>query len=125
MAKSQIRKIRQTVIFISHDEDFLSETADTIVHLRLVKHRKEAETLVEHLDYDSYSDQRKANFIKQSQQAANDQRAYDKTMEKHRGQAKCRNCASSYQRQYCWRLLAKKMKMFSLQENALKRQLSP
>ena len=82
--KSQIRKIRQTVIFISHDEDFLSETADTIVHLRLVKHRKEAETLVEHLDYDSYSDQRKANFIKQSQQAANDQRAYDKTMEKHR-----------------------------------------
>ena len=63
--------MRQTVIFISHDEDFLSESADTIVHLRLVKHRKEAETLVEHLDYDSYSDQRKVNFIKQSQQAAN------------------------------------------------------
>ena len=81
MAKSQIRKIRQTVIFISHDEDFLLKRLDTIVHLRLVKHRKEAETLVEHLDYDSYSDQRKANFIKQSQQAANDQRAYDKTME--------------------------------------------
>ncbi len=53
--KGQIQKTRQTVIFISHDEDFLSETADTIVHLRLVKHRKEAETLVEHLDYDSYS----------------------------------------------------------------------
>ena len=79
--KRQIRKIRQTVIFISHDEDFLSQTADTIVHLRLVKHRKEAETLVEHLDYDSYSEQRKANFARQSQQAANDQRAYDKTME--------------------------------------------
>lgn len=40
--KGQIQKTRQTVIFISHDEDFLSETADTIVHLRLVKHRKEA-----------------------------------------------------------------------------------
>ena len=82
--KSQIRKIRQTVIFISHDEEFLSQTADTIVHLRLVKHRKEAETLVEHLDYDRYSEQRKANFTRQSQQAANDQRTYDKTMEKHR-----------------------------------------
>ena len=82
--KSQIQKMRQTVIFISHDEDFLSQTADTIVHLRLVKHRKEAETLVEHLDYDRYSEQRKANFARQSQQAANDQRAYDKTMEKHR-----------------------------------------
>ena len=54
--------MRQTVIFISHDEDFLSQTADTIIHLRLIKHRKEAETLVEHLDYDSYSDQRKANL---------------------------------------------------------------
>ena len=56
--KGQIQKTRQTVIFISHDEDFLSQTADTIVHLRLVKHRKEAETLVEHLDYDRYSEQR-------------------------------------------------------------------
>ena len=82
--KKQIQKMRQTVIFISHDEDFLSQTADTIIHLRLIKHRKEAETLVEHLDYDSYSDQRKASFIRLSQQAANDQRAYDKTMEKHR-----------------------------------------
>ena len=54
--------MRQTVIFISHDEDFLSQTADAIVHLRLVKHRKEAETLVEHLDYARYSEQRKANL---------------------------------------------------------------
>jgi len=53
--KRKIQKMKQTVIFISHDEDFLSQTADTIVHLRLVKHRKEAETLVEHLDYDRYS----------------------------------------------------------------------
>ena len=82
--KGHIQKTRQTVIFISHDEDFLSQTADTIVHLQLVKHRKEAETLVEHLDYDSYSEQRKASFVRQSQQAANDQRVYDKTMEKHR-----------------------------------------
>ena len=62
MAKKTDTEDEQTVIFISHDEDFLSETADTIVHLRLVKHRKEAETLVEHLDYESYSDQRKANL---------------------------------------------------------------
>ena len=60
--KSKIQEIRQTVIFISHDEEFLSQTADTIIHLRLVKHRKEAETLVEHLDYDRYSEQRKAHL---------------------------------------------------------------
>lgn len=115
--KGQIQKIRQTVIFISHDEDFLSETADTIVHLRLVKHRKEAETLVEHLDYDSYSDQRKANFARQSQQAANDQRAYDKTMEKHqRVKQNVETALRATKDSTAGRLLAKKMKNVLSQE---------
>lgn len=115
--KGQIQKIRQTVIFISHDEDFLSQTADTIIHLRLVKHRKEAETLVEHLDYDRYSEQRRVNFARQSQQAANDQRSYDKTMEKHRQvkqrvETALRNTKDST----AGRLLAKKMKNVLSQE---------
>ena len=120
--KGQIRKIRQTVIFISHDEDFLSETADTIVHLRLVKHRKEAETLVEHLDYDSYSDQRKANFARQSQQAANDQRAYDKTMEKHRRvKQNVETALRATKDSTAGRLLAKKMKNVLSQEKRYER----
>ena len=115
--KSQIRKIRQTVIFISHDEDFLSQTADTIVHLRLVKHRKQAETLVEHLDYDLYSEQRKANFARQSQQAANDQRAYDKTMEKHRRvKQNVETALRATKDSTAGRLLAKKMKTVLSQE---------
>ena len=115
--KKQIQKMRQTVIFISHDEDFLSQTADTIIHLRLIKHRKEAETLVEHLDYDSYSDQRKANFARQSQQAANDQRAYDKTMEKHRRvKQNVENALRNTKNDVAGRLLAKKMKNVLSQE---------
>ena len=115
--KKQIQKMRQTVIFISHDEDFLSQTADTIIHLRLVKHREEAETLVEHLDYDSYSDQRKANFARQSQQAANDQRAYDKTMEKHRRvKQNVENALRNTKNDVAGRLLAKKMKNVLSQE---------
>ena len=115
--KSQIQKMRQTVIFISHDEDFLSQTADTIIHLRLIKHRKEAETLVEHLDYDSYSDQRKANFARQSQQAANDQRAYDKTMEKHRRvKQNVETALRATKDSTAGRLLAKKMKNVLSQE---------
>ena len=115
--KGQIQKIGQTVIFISHDEDFLSQTADTIIHLRLVKHRKEAETLVEHLDYDRYSEQRRVNFARQSQQAANDQRSYDKSMEKHRRvkqnvETALRNTKDST----VGRLLAKKMKNVLSQE---------
>lgn len=121
--KDQIQKIRQTVIFISHDEDFLSETADTIVHLRLVKHRKEAETLVEHLDYDRYSEQRKANFARQSQRAANDQRAYDKTMEKHRRvKQNVETALRSTKDSTAGRLLAKKMKTVLSQEKRFEKE---
>ena len=115
--KKQIHKTRQTVIFISHDEDFLSQTADTIIHLRLIKHRKEAETLVEHLDYDSYSDQRKASFVRQSQQAANDQRVYEKTMEKHRRvKQNVETALRATKDSTAGRLLAKKMKNVLSQE---------
>ena len=115
--KIQIQKIRQTVIFISHDEDFLSRTADTIIHLRLVKHRKEAETLVEHLDYDRYSEQIKANFARQSQQADNDQRSYEKTMEKHRRvKQKVETALRNTKDSTAGRLLAKKMKNVLSQE---------
>ena len=115
--KGQIQKMRQTVIFISHDEEFLSQTADTIIHLRLVKHRKEAETLVEHLDYDRYSQHRKANFARQSQQAANDQRAYNKTMEKHRRvKQKVETALRNTKDSTAGRLLAKKMKNVLSQE---------
>ena len=115
--KGQIQKIRQTVIFISHDEDFLSQTADTIIHLRLVKHRKEAETLVEHLDYDRYSEQRRVNFARQSQQAANDQRSYDKSMEKHRQvKQKVETALRNTKDSTAGRLLAKKMKNVLSQE---------
>ena len=121
--KGQIRKIRQTVIFISHDEDFLSQTADTIVHLRLVKHRKEAETLVEHLDYDRYSEYRKANFARQSQQAANDQRVYDKIMEKHRRvKQNVENALRATKDSTAGRLLAKKMKTVLSQEKRFEKE---
>ena len=56
----------------------MTQTADTIIHLRQIKHRKEAETIVEHLGYQDYSSQREQQFKQQSQQAANDQRAYRK-----------------------------------------------
>ena len=115
--KGQIHKIKQTVIFISHDEEFLSQTADTIIHLRLVKHRKEAETLVEHLDFDRYSAQRKANFARQSQQATNDQRAYNKTMEKHRRvKQNIETALRNTKNDVAGRLLAKKMKNVLSQE---------
>ena len=111
----------QTILFISHHEDFLTQTADTIIHLRQIKHRKEAETIVEHLGYQDYSSQREQQFKQQSQQAANDQRTYRKTMEKHRRvrqqvETSLRNTKDST----AGRLLAKKMKSLLSQEKALR-----
>lgn len=115
--KKQIQRIKETVIFISHDEDFLSQTANTIVHLRLVKHRKEAETLVEHLDYDCYSQQSREHFIKQSQQVANEQRVHEKTIEKNRRvKQQVENALRNTKNSTEGRLLAKKMKNILSQE---------
>ena len=91
--------------------------------MRLVKHRKEAETLVEHLDYDRYSEQRKANFAKQSKQAANDQRAYDKTMEKHRRvKQNVETALRATKDSTAGRLLAKKMKTVLSQEKRFEKE---
>ena len=121
--QQMIQTSPQTILFISHHEDFLTQTADTIIHLRQIKHRKEAETIVEHLGYQDYSSQREQQFKQQSQQAANDQRAYQKTMEKHRRvrqqvETSLRNTKDST----AGRLLAKKMKSLLSQEKRYERE---
>lgn len=121
--QQMIQMSPQTILFISHHEDFLTQTADTIIHLRQIKHRKEAETIVEHLGYQDYSSQREQQFKQQSQQAANDQRAYRKTMEKHRRvrqqvETSLRNTKDST----AGRLLAKKMKSLLSQEKRYERE---
>lgn len=121
--QQMIQTSPQTILFISHHEDFLTQTADTIIHLRQIKHRKEAETIVEHLGYQDYSSQREQQFKQQSQQAVNDQRAYRKTMEKHRRvrqqvETSLRNTKDST----AGRLLAKKMKSLLSQEKRYERE---
>ena len=121
--QQMIQTSPQTILFISHHEDFLTHTADTIIHLRQIKHRKEAETIVEHLGYQDYSSRREQQFKQQSQQAANDQRTYKKTMEKHRRvrqqvETSLRNTKDST----AGRLLAKKMKSLLSQEKRYERE---
>ncbi len=40
-----------TILFVSHDEDFLSKTATKIIHLESIKKKTLAQTKVEELDY--------------------------------------------------------------------------
>ena len=101
----------------------MTQTADTIIHLRQIKHRKEAETIVEHLGYQDYSSQREQQFKQQSQQAANDQRAYRKTMEKHhRVRQQVETSLRNTKDSTAGRLLAKKMKSLLSQEKRYERE---
>lgn len=45
----------KTILFVSHDEDFLSKTATKIIHLESVKKKTLAQTKVEELDYQDYA----------------------------------------------------------------------
>ena len=115
--KDFIKHSDKTIVYISHDEDLLSQTADTIIHLELLKRRRQARTSVEHLDYDNYSQQRTDSYQQQMQQAKTEKKAYDKAMAKHRRikqnvQTTLRNTHDSTQ----GRLLAKKMKAVLSQE---------
>ena len=120
--KDFIKHSDKTIVYISHDEDLLSQTADTIIHLELLKRRRQARTSVEHLNYDNYSQQRTDTFQQQMQQAKTEKKAYDKAMAKHRRikqnvQTTLRNTHDSTQ----GRLVAKKMKAVLSQEKRYNR----
>ena len=76
--KDFIKHSDKTIIYISHDEDLLSQTADTIIHLELLKRRRQARTSVEHLDYDNYSQQRYDAFQQQMRQAKTEKKPMTK-----------------------------------------------
>lgn len=109
--KQFIKKSKETILYISHDEDFLAETADTIIHLELIQKRRLARTNVEHLDYLHYRDERKKQFQLQAQRAKNEAKEFEKTMETYRRvkqnvETNLRNTHDST----AGRLAAKKMK---------------
>ncbi|OZW17982.1 hypothetical protein, partial [Staphylococcus aureus] len=65
----------------------------------------------------------KANFARQSQQAANDQRAYDKTIEKHRRvKQNVETALRATKDSTAGRLLAKKMKTVLSQEKRFEKE---
>lgn len=101
----------QTILFVSHDEDFLGKTATKIIHLESVKKKTLAQTTVQELDYSDYAQQRLQAYQKQVQQARNDQKEFDKAMNKHlRQKSQVRNTLLNTHDATMGRLIAKKMK---------------
>ncbi|MGU8040811.1 ATP-binding cassette domain-containing protein [Streptococcus suis] len=101
----------KTILFVSHDEDFLSRTATKIIHLESVKKKTLAQTKVEELDYQDYALGRQQAYQKQVQQARNDKKEFDKAMNKHlRQKSQVRHTLLNTHDATLGRLIAKKMK---------------
>jgi ATPase subunit of ABC transporter with duplicated ATPase domains len=113
------------VIFISHDETLLENTANTILHLEQVKKKSDARHTIEKISYREYVEKR-LGMIRKQEQIARKQRA------EH--QAKMERWRQIYQKvdyqlntitradPHGARLLKKKMKSLKSQEKRLERE---
>lgn len=106
-----IRTSKKTIVFVSHDELFLSKTANKIIHLESVKKKTVAQTTVETSNYHSYREKREATYQKQVLKARNEQKEFDKAMTKHlRQKSQVRTTLLNTHDATAGRLIAKKMK---------------
>jgi len=72
------------VLYISHDETLLENTANKIVHLEQLKRKQECKYTVEKAGYRDYVDRRSSGFAHQEQVARKERAEYEKQQEKFR-----------------------------------------
>ena len=118
--ESYIKKSKETIVFISHDPQFLSQTASRILHIEMLRKKGQAKITLANLSYDDYLKERQARLVKDRQAAMNDRREFSKKEERFRRvhdsvQHALREMHDSTQ----GRLLAKKMHVIKSQEKRL------
>ncbi len=69
-----INDFRGTVLFISHDETLLENTANCLVHLELLHRKQESRYTIARCGYREYAEKRRQGIEKQAQQAKSDMR---------------------------------------------------
>lgn len=79
-----IRESKEPVLYISHDEIFLENTANMIIHLEQVKRKTEARATVLKTDYKTYISQRTRGLLRQEQLAKKERSEYEKQQERFR-----------------------------------------
>mgnify|MGYP001134229633 FL=1 len=72
------------VLFISHDETLLERTANRILHLELLKKKKEAKHTICNTGYEEYVSSRQQQLAKQEQLAKNERNEYKAQQERLR-----------------------------------------
>ncbi len=107
-----INTSRMPVLYISHDETLLENTANKIIHLEQIKRKMEARATVIKSSYKAYMESRGNALIRQEQLARKERAEYEKQQEKFRQiQQKVEHRQNTISRQnpHAGRLLKKSM----------------
>ncbi|MGO4937327.1 ATP-binding cassette domain-containing protein [Fundicoccus sp. Sow4_H7] len=79
-----IQESEATILYISHDTELLSKTANGIIHLELLQHKTQSRNTVAHIPYDEYVKNRRQQFTKQKKIAVKQRAEHQKKMDKYR-----------------------------------------
>lgn len=115
----------QAVLFISHDETLIENTANMVIHLEQTCRKTKSRYTVVHTGYREYLESRNLNFENQRRRALNDRREEKKRQEKfNRIWEKVQNDLNSVSRQdpHSGYLLKKKMRAVKSMERRFERQ---
>ena len=77
-----INNTNKPIIYVSHDETLLENTANMILHLEQIKKKTECRHTLLKIDYDTYVEQRLRKIQKQTQVAKVEKREFNKQQEK-------------------------------------------
>lgn len=77
-----INNCEKPIIYVSHDETLLSNTANIILHLEQIKKKQDCRHTIMKTDYDTYVETRLKSIEHQNQVSKNEKREYDKQQAK-------------------------------------------
>lgn len=120
-----IRESKFAILFISHDETLLENTANRIIHLEQIQRKTKSRWTVASTGYREYMDAREKGMMHQEQVARNERMAYKKRKEKFlRIQQKVEYQQAKISRQdpYGAQLLKKKMHVVKAQEKRMEKE---
>lgn len=120
-----IQETPQAVLFISHDETLIENTANMVIHLEQICRKTKSRYTVVHTGYREYLESRNLNFENQRRKALNDRREEKKRQEKfNRIREKVQNDLNSVSRQdpHSGYLLKKKMRAVKSMERRFDRE---
>ena len=111
------------VLFLSHDEAFLAQVANRILHIETINNHKASRVQLVNLDYETYRSQREAQFQRQGQLARKQQEEQAKQEARHRQMHdKVQHQLRQAHDSSLGRLLAKKMRNVKSVGRRLERQ---